>query len=220
ALGLKFTYFLGDGIQGDYTYATNQPSWTTVNSAGVVEFTAAPTSATKTVTIKATQIAAPHAVQSYTFTVNKWFETVRVLKGTTFGSKVVVDAMCIAGKGTGWSAGDFSIDVRGPGPASSFRVVPGALFAEWGAGQQPTGWVGTAPQASETSGIRPYVWAWAGSISEGDIKVGDYPREKAVAQVTYASGDGVLGFDPDGWAKASTWSVMLADSDLVCVKPI
>lgn len=220
ALGLKFTVYMGEN-QGDYSFATNQPSWTTVNSAGVVAFTAAPTSATKTVKITITQNVAPHAVQSYTFTVNKWFETTRIAKGSSFvsGAYSVINAQCVT-KGSGWRAAGFSGDVTGPGPAMSYRKVPSGLFAEWGEGQQPTGFNGRQPGGGmeglafidQVSGIE-----WGETVpTTAQASVSVVPFSLGIA-----GSQNVPVTQADGYYKP-IWrsNITTYDYDVICVKDI
>ncbi|HHX4812390.1 TPA: hypothetical protein ACVBYD_000697 [Yersinia enterocolitica] len=214
ALGLQFTYYIGEGIQGNYNFATNQPSWTSVNAAGVVEFTAAPTSATKTVTLTATQIAAPHATQSYTFTVNKWFEPVRISAGTNLGSPISVGATSLcAAKGTGWRYARTVQDGRGIGPANSYRKIPGALNEEWGA-QMATGWQGTS-DGNKGMTILDQI------LPDSDILTLPSPFPQVVGNsiisIPYTGDTSGEGLNPDSYRKVNVWQNVYITVDLMCV---
>ncbi|MDA5483413.1 hypothetical protein PGS49_22730 [Yersinia intermedia] len=211
ALGLRFTYYLGDGIQGNFTFSTNQPSWTSVDAAGVVTITAAPTSATKTVTITATQIAAPHAVQSYTFTVNKWFDvatTAGIPEPVVNNSPMSYANQACAVLGSGWQGAGFQNDIRGAGPASAFRRVPGALMAEWGSRMTPQGWGGGsglsrlgylyAPTVGGNAGLEGTNPSWYG-LTDWDGINGLFPLA-----FNPSIGSQEASISPDGYAKVAS----------------
>ncbi|MDA5483430.1 hypothetical protein PGS49_22815, partial [Yersinia intermedia] len=200
ALGMKFTYYLGD-TQSNFTFTTNQPSWTSVSAAGVVTFTAMPTSGTKTVTITATQIAAPHATQSYTFTVKKWFSAVALpstpLTGAT--SKESLNTLC-ASLGEGFVGAEVIRDVRGQGPAGVYRRVPGALLQEWGVSQDIQAFVNIIG----SSRYQAYGIAYADSPPDWFVNPSaDVGKPLATSLYTFPYGPTspwALAYDPDGYS--------------------
>ncbi|WP_166793021.1 hypothetical protein [Budvicia aquatica] len=215
ALGLTFTIYLadGDGIaQTDFNWTSNQ-TWAKVGADGLVTFTAAPTSATKTVTITATNKTNPLIKTLYTFTVNKWFETVRIAKS----SSPNIATLCSI-KGVGYRNAGYS-EARGPGPSATFRQVPGALVAEWGVGQQPSGWNAMSNSALNEDINR--AWAVIDSLSSGSDFDAVPTVGVSVSPVPWAQ-DVIWPGNPDGYRAVGFMSLVntRANLDFVCVKDL
>lgn len=73
--GAAFRVLINDTAanNGQYTWSTDQPGWTSVDASGGVRIMGKPSSATNSVTLSAEPKAGGSTV-SYTFTVNAWFE--------------------------------------------------------------------------------------------------------------------------------------------------
>ncbi|MGY0148204.1 invasin domain 3-containing protein [Edwardsiella tarda] len=119
--GAAFQVLINDTAanNGQYTWSTDQPGWTSVDASGGVRFSGTPSSTTNTVTVSAEPTAGGSTV-SYTFTVNAWFKN----NGGNYGSWTVVRDWC-SDKGGLPSKSQVSNGLN------SARTV-GTLWNEWG----------------------------------------------------------------------------------------
>ncbi|MDA5483436.1 hypothetical protein PGS49_22845, partial [Yersinia intermedia] len=210
ALGLNFTVYMGEN-QSDYKFETDQPSWTTVGlNSGVVKFTAAPTSGTKTVKIKVTQTVVPYAVYTYTFTVNKWFDFISGHRTIAQRATLQGDmtASCVSHFGADWRVARLESDMRVSQSEVGYRRVTGQFGAEWG-GEQPV-------PAWRTPGGHAYAQVYAASVvtdgvneyaagvidSSGGNQVIDFPTPAPRTTFKYSNkpGAAVFGISADGYA--------------------
>lgn len=157
--GAYFQFYMNGtnaSANGNYTYSTNQPGWTTVSAAGVVSFTRMPTTAEKSVTITITDTAGVDAPRTYAFTPNLWFVNRGVTTGAT--SAAAADAYC-AGLGNGYDTPSYMVMTNAIYAGVGTRAADGRLWDEWGSmrrGFYGNGWAEDGYWAKEVYGLSRY----------------------------------------------------------------
>lgn len=120
-------------VEGDvnnnsqYEWSTDQPTWTNVDTNGIVKFTAKPSRATKTVRITASSKTNKAIVYIKDFTINRWFTN----NGIVHMNWTQQNSFCSTPRrlaSNGVLGGNYSA----PNTITTRGTRAGALWSEWG----------------------------------------------------------------------------------------